>query len=79
MHDVRRHRVQRTASGYCFEAPGVYLWDEDRDEVERAARELARGNRPARPTRRMLVIPPQEVEPPRQPWHDEPPRPYMPA
>jgi len=39
------------------------LWDEDLAEVERAARALASGVPPARPTRRMLIIPPQEVAP----------------
>jgi len=63
MEDTQHGRVQRVATGYCFEAPGVYLWDEDRSEVERAARELARGVPLARPTRRMLIIPPQEVAP----------------
>jgi hypothetical protein len=63
MEDTQPRRVQRIASGYCFEARGVYLWDEDRAEVERAARELARGFPPARPTRRMLIIPPQQVAP----------------
>jgi hypothetical protein len=54
-------RVLRLDRGYCYEAPGVYLWDEDRREVERAARELAAGRRPARPTRRMLIIPVQDI------------------
>jgi hypothetical protein len=63
MHNLHTNRVQRLARGYCYEAPGVYLWDEDRAEVERAAHELARGRAPARPTRRMLIIPPQEITP----------------
>jgi hypothetical protein len=63
MDNVQNGRVLRIANGYCFEAPGVYLWDQDLAEVERAARELARGVPLARPTRRMLIIPPQEVAP----------------
>ncbi len=63
MHDTQHGRLLRLASGYCFEAPGIYLWDEDRAEVERAARALANGIPLARPTRRMLIIPPQEVVP----------------
>ncbi len=66
MEDTRNGRFFRLASGYCFEAPGIYLWDEDRGEVERAARALARGVPPARPTRRMLIIPPQEIAPPQR-------------
>jgi hypothetical protein len=58
-----KEAVRRLGSGYCYEAPGVYLWDEQRGEVERAARELARGNLAPRPTRRMLVIPAQEIAP----------------
>jgi hypothetical protein len=66
MEDKQSGRLFRMASGYCFEAPGVYLWDEDRGEVERAAREIARGVRLARPPRRMLIIPPQEIAPPQR-------------
>jgi hypothetical protein len=63
MHDVR---VQRAGQGFCFEAPGVYLWDEDRGVVEAAAREWRRGVTRPRPTRRMLLIPPQEIAPPQR-------------
>ena len=56
-------RVHRAGDGYCFEAPGVYLWDEDRGAVEAAARDLRCGALPPRPTRRMLLIPPQEIAP----------------
>ena len=64
MERPRQARVQRAAGGYAFEAPGVYLWDEDRGAVERAAREIFTGvTRPHR-TQRMLVIPLQEVESP---------------
>jgi hypothetical protein len=62
MHEIEAARICRAGVGYCLMAPGVYLWDEDRDEIERAARELRRGVRP-KPTQRMLVIPPQEVAP----------------
>jgi hypothetical protein len=65
MDNAQHSRLYQISNGYCFEAPGVYLWDEDRGEVERAARELARGVPPARPTRRMLIIPPQQVAPAR--------------
>jgi hypothetical protein len=66
MQGAQRNRVQRIANGYCFEAPGIYLWDEDRAEIERAARELASGLPLAKPTRRMLIIPAQEVAPPQR-------------
>jgi hypothetical protein len=66
MQQNREVRVQRTGDGYCAVAPGIYLWDEDRAEVERAARELRSGVATPRPTRRMLVIPPQEVAPPQR-------------
>ena len=66
MQRQQEARVQRAGVGYCLVAPGVYLWDEDRGEVERAARELRSGVARPRPTRRMLVIPPQEVSPPRR-------------
>jgi len=55
--------VHRAGAGYCFEAPGVYLWDEDRRAVERAAEELRSGNPRPRRTQRMLVIPRQDVAP----------------
>ena len=58
--------LRRRGSGFCFEAPGVYLWDEDPREVVRAALELRLGNARPRPPRRMLVIPPQPVAPPRR-------------
>ncbi|HEY8120044.1 MAG TPA: hypothetical protein VII78_01900 [Myxococcota bacterium] len=59
-------RVHRAGNGYCFEAPGIYLWDEDRSAVERAALAWHGGAPRLRPTRRMLVIPPQEVAPPQR-------------
>jgi hypothetical protein len=59
-------QVRRAGVGYCLVAPGVYLWDEDRAEVERAARELHSGVARPRPPRRMLLIPPQVVAPPRR-------------
>ena len=61
MQEFQAGHVVRVGKGYCFEAPGIYLWDEDRREVERAARELLRGVARPRPTRRMLVIPPQGI------------------
>jgi hypothetical protein len=61
MHDTNTARVHRLASGYCYEAPGVYLWDEDRSQVERAARDLEAGRRPSNPTSRMLIIPTQHI------------------
>ena len=63
MHEIEAARICRAGLGYCLVAPGIYLWDEDRREVERAARELRSGTRP-KPTQRMLLIPPQEVAPP---------------
>jgi hypothetical protein len=56
-------RICRAGAGYCLMAPGVYLWDEDRQEIERAAGELRSGSARPRPTQRMLVVPPQIVEP----------------
>ncbi len=55
--------LRKSGSGYSFEAPGIYIWDEDPREVARAALELRLGNARPRPTRRMLVIPPQDVVP----------------
>ena len=66
MQRRQQARVQRAGVGYCLVAPGVYLWDEDRGEVERAAEELRNGVVRPRPTQRMLVIPPQEVAPPQR-------------
>ena len=63
MPEIESARICRVGVGYALVAPGVYLWDEDRSEVERVARELRSGARP-RPTQRMLVIPPQEIAPP---------------
>jgi hypothetical protein len=64
MERTRDAHVHRAGAGYSFEAPGIYLWDEDRRAVERAAEELRRGNPRPRRTQRMLVIPQQEIEPP---------------
>lgn len=43
-------------NGYAAEGRGFYVWDEDRSEVIRAVRELARGGRAVPRTRRMLRI-----------------------
>jgi hypothetical protein len=51
--------------GYALEGPGFYIWDRDFEEVQRVARELARGNLSLRPSARLLVVPPQDVEGPR--------------
>jgi len=66
MHEMESARIRRVEAGYCLAAPGVYLWDEDRREIERAARDLRLGAPLRRPTQRMLVIPPQEVAPARR-------------
>ncbi|HEU4428336.1 MAG TPA: hypothetical protein VFT98_06250 [Myxococcota bacterium] len=63
MERARETRVHRAGVGYAFEAPGVYLWDEDRLAVERAAQELRSGIVRRRATQRMLVIPAQEIAP----------------
>jgi hypothetical protein len=63
MEKQQRARVHRLGAGYCYEARGVYLWDEDKSQVERALRALATGRAPEQPTRRMLVIPPQDITP----------------
>lgn len=49
-------RLLRSGNGWAAEGPGYYVWDEDPNEVARAARELLRGNHGVRPTRRMLVV-----------------------
>jgi hypothetical protein len=66
MDQQRATELRRRGSGFCFEAPGVYLWDEDPREVVRAALELRLGNARPRAPQRMLVIPRQEVAPPRR-------------
>jgi len=64
MERTRGAHVQRAGAGYSFEARGIYLWDEDRQAVERAAEELRSGHPRPRRTQRMLVIPQQDVAPP---------------
>lgn len=49
--------VQRRGNGFAVAGHGFYVWDEDMNEVLRAARELRRG-RVTRPPRRMLVVRP---------------------
>jgi len=53
-------RIQRQGGGWAAEGPGFYVWDENPNEVARAARELQRGNLAVSPTRRMLIVQPQE-------------------
>ena len=50
----------RRGQGWALDGPGYYLWDLDPNVVIAAAADLERG-RPARPTRRMLIIPEQTV------------------
>jgi hypothetical protein len=64
MHEMESARIRRAGAGYCLVAAGVYLWDEDRREIERAAGELRSGSVRPKPTQRMLIIPPQDVAPP---------------
>jgi len=64
--NVRNHsfetsiRIQRQGGGWVAEGPGYYVWDENPSEVVRAAQELQRGNYAVPPTRRMLIVQPQE-------------------
>jgi len=53
-------RIRRQGGGWVAEGPGFYVWDENLKEVARAARELQKGNYAVSPTRRMLIIQPQE-------------------
>jgi hypothetical protein len=48
--------------GYVAEGPGFYVWDEDRTEVLRAVLDLERGCVDTPPTRRFLLIEPDELE-----------------
>ena len=50
--DVRPH-----GSGFAAEGRGFYVWDEDRGEVLRVARELERGNWGVPAPRRMVLLP----------------------
>jgi hypothetical protein len=50
--DVRPH-----GRGFAAQGRGFYVWDEDRAEVLRVARELGRGNWGVRAPRRMVLLP----------------------
>lgn len=74
MEDARDDRELRGAGtplpirceggGFAVEGPGFYVWDEDVERVRCVARELYVGRVPQAPTRRLLVVGPQEVEGP---------------
>jgi len=55
------NRIRKHEGGYTLEGPGFYVWDEDRDEVLRAARDLRCGALRVSSTTRFLVIPAQET------------------
>jgi hypothetical protein len=54
-------QIREHGGGYALEGPGLYVWDEDRDEVLRAARALRHGTLRVSSTRRFLVIPAQDT------------------
>ena len=49
-------RVRPQGRGFAAEGREFYVWDEDEEEVTRAARELSRGNYAVSPPRRMLIV-----------------------
>lgn len=53
---TRRLRVRREGNGFAVEGRGFYVWDEDPEEVLKAARELLSGGHPRVPPRRMLLL-----------------------
>jgi hypothetical protein len=57
LSDTTRVPIRRHEGGYAAEGPGFYVWDENLDEVIRAARQLERGELQITPTRRLLVVP----------------------
>jgi hypothetical protein len=59
---ARANRVREHEGGYTLEGSGFYVWDEDRDEVLRAARDLRRGALPVSSTTRFLLVPAQETD-----------------
>jgi hypothetical protein len=48
--------IRRHEGGYVAQGPGFYIWDEDPEEVARAARDLMQGRRAVPPTARLLVL-----------------------
>ncbi|MCP3985161.1 MAG: hypothetical protein GY723_12285 [bacterium] len=58
--------LQRRGTGFAFEGPGYYFWDEDPREVLRAAAELPGACPPPGPTRQRRVRPPASQELPRR-------------
>ena len=61
---IRRHRdsewtdtpLRKHAGGFAVEGAGYFIWDEDPQEVLRAARELERGNFKLNPSTRFMVL-----------------------
>lgn len=53
--------VRPHEGGYVAEGPGFYVWDEEATEVLRAVRDLERGWHDTPPTRRFLLIKPDEL------------------
>lgn len=51
-----RLQIREHGGGYALEGPGFYVWDEDREEVLRAARALRRGSLRVAPSSRFLVV-----------------------
>jgi hypothetical protein len=49
-------QVRRQGRGFAAEGRGFYVWDEDRSEVLRVARELERGNWGVAADRGMLRV-----------------------
>ncbi len=56
MTQERSVAVRRHGRGFAAEGRGFYVWDEDRGEVLRVARELQRGNWGVAAPRRMLLM-----------------------
>ena len=56
MKDEGSIEVRPHGRGFAAEGRGFYVWDEDRSEVLRVARELQRGNWGVAATRGMLRV-----------------------
>ena len=57
MADEGSVEVRPHGRGFAAEGLGFYVWDEDRSEVLRVARELERGNWGVPAPRRMVLLP----------------------
>jgi len=48
--------IRRHEGGFVAEGPGFYIWDEDREVVSRAVREIEQGLENADPPARLLIL-----------------------